>query len=232
MMPATTVGAADPYLAQVTGLPCDPKAAFVLRHGRDGLELADTRPGAPGPLQIAFGEGTRGAAGLKLPLARAAGVRRGHTPTVLDATAGLGRDAYSLALLGCPVTAVERHPAIAALLRDALERAGGDPAASRITLVAADAIAYMATAPRAQVVLLDPMFPERGTAKARKEMQYFRELMPPDEDELTLLQAALRYATERVVLKRHAKAPPLLPGVNHSIPGKTVRFDVYLGLGG
>lgn len=228
MMPAATVGAADPELAQSTGLPHDPKAAFVLRHGRDGLELADTRPGAPGPLRITFGEGTRAGAGLKLPLARAAGVRRGHTPTVLDATAGLGRDAYSLALLGCKVTAVERHPAIAALLRDALERAGGDPAAARITLVKGDAVSYMANAPRAQVVLLDPMFPERGSAKARKEMQYFRELMPPDEAELALLQAALQYATERVVLKRHAKAPPLLPGVNHSIPGKTVRFDVYV----
>lgn len=225
-----SIGTADAALALASGLPHNPAADFVLRRGAHGLELADTRANAPGPLCIKLGDGGRSAAGFSLPLARAAGVKRGHTPSVLDATAGLGRDAYALALLGCPVTAIERHPAIAALLRDALERATGDTAAARITMVAADAISYMAENAhrRPQVVLLDPMFPERGSAKARKEMQYFRELLPPDEDELALLQAALGYASERVVLKRHAKAPPLLPGVNHSIPGKTVRFDVYV----
>lgn len=228
-----SIGTADAALASATGLPHNPGADFVLRHGAHGLELADTRANAPGPLSIKLGDSGRSAAGLGLPLARAVGVRRGHTPGVLDATAGLGRDAYALALLGCQVTAIERHPAIAALLRDALERAAGDPAADRIRMVAADAIVYMAenAHSRPQVVLLDPMFPGRGSAKARKEMQYFRELLPPDEDELALLQAALQHATERVVLKRHAKAAPLLPGVNHSIPGKTVRFDVYLGMG-
>ena len=36
--------------------------------------------------------------------------------TVFDATAGLGRDSFILAAAGYPVTAVERHPAIACLL--------------------------------------------------------------------------------------------------------------------
>ena len=42
---------------------------------------------------------------------------------VLDATAGLGEDAWLLAAAGCLVTAVERQPIVHALLTDALRRA-------------------------------------------------------------------------------------------------------------
>ena len=42
---------------------------------------------------------------------------------MLDATAGLGRDAFVLASLGCQVTLIERVPAVAALLENGIERA-------------------------------------------------------------------------------------------------------------
>ncbi len=49
-------------------------------------------------------------------IAKAAGLNKGATPTILDGTAGLGRDAFVLASLGCKVQMVERHPVVAALL--------------------------------------------------------------------------------------------------------------------
>lgn len=60
-------------------------------------------------------------------IAKAAGLNKGATPTVLDGTAGLGRDAFVLASLGCKVQMVERHPVVAALLDDGLARAKQDP---------------------------------------------------------------------------------------------------------
>ena len=48
------------------------------------------------------------------------------TPTVVDGTAGLGRDAFVLASLGCKVQMVERHLVVAALLDDGLARAKAD----------------------------------------------------------------------------------------------------------
>ena len=56
-------------------------------------------------------------------LGRAVGVKAGESPRVVDATAGLGRDAYVLGDLGCEVTLVERSPVLALLLAHALERA-------------------------------------------------------------------------------------------------------------
>lgn len=44
-------------------------------------------------------------------------------PYILDATAGLGKDSYVFACLGCRVDMLERSPVVAALLQDGIERA-------------------------------------------------------------------------------------------------------------
>lgn len=222
------LAAAGPELAAALNLPLDPAADFVLEHAQGRLQLRDTREGAPGPLYVDFDSvdaARRRDAGRQLPLARAVGVKGDARPSVLDATAGLGRDAYTLAALGCDVTAVERSPIVAALLRDGLERA-----ACEIKLVVGDAREFMAglaEAERPQVVYLDPMFPERRkSAAVKKELQYLQELLGPDDAD-ALFAAALKCAKQRVVVKRPVHAPELARP-NHSIGGKTVRFDVYL----
>jgi 16S rRNA (guanine1516-N2)-methyltransferase len=62
-------------------------------------------------------------------LAKAMGLRAGKTPTVIDATAGLGRDSFLLASLGAQVTMIERSDQMHALLvkgMDEAVQAGGD----------------------------------------------------------------------------------------------------------
>lgn len=169
-------------------------------------------------------------------LARAAGLRRGHTPKVIDATGGLGRDAFVLASLGCEVTLIERQPVIAALLEDALERArstkgAAADAARRMTLVCADAIHWLAAqpAPAADVIYLDPMYPSRGkSALPGREMQLLQQVAGADEDIAALLNAALTTAGRRVVLKRPRLAPRAPgPTPEISLTGKSTRYDIY-----
>jgi 16S rRNA (guanine1516-N2)-methyltransferase len=222
------VAAAEEGLAKELHLPLDPDSEFILEHAQGRLQLRDTREGAPGPLYVDFasaGAARRRDAGRRLPLARAVGVKGDVRPSVLDATAGLGRDAYALHALGCHVTAVERSPLIAALLRDGLARAG-----AKLPVIVADAcdcMAALAENARPDVVYLDPMFPERRkSAAVRKEMQYMQLLLGPDDAE-ALFVAALRCARQRVVVKRPAHAPQL-GRPNHTLEGRTVRFDVYV----
>lgn len=230
----STLGAVTPGVAGATGLPHNPQADIVLEHCAGHLQLRDTRPGAPGPLWVDFASrdaDKRRSAGRGLLLARACGVRKGKPPPrVIDATAGLGRDAHTLAALGCPVTAIERNPAAFALLRDALDRAADDPATVNIGLLAGEAADLLARLPRADVVYLDPMFPDTGrTALSRKEMQYFQAITEPGDDAV-LFQAALASGAHRVVVKRPKVAPPLAPTrkVDVVFKGGSVRFDVYL----
>ena len=172
------------------------------------------------------------------PLARAIGLKSGMSPTVIDATPGMGQDAFVLASLGCVVTMVERSPAVAALLVDALARASSDIevgglVAEHLSVRLADTkdyLAGLATADRPQVVYLDPMYPERRkSALVKKEMRLLQALVGEDTDSADLLGTALTCASHRVVVKRPAGATPIgNHKANASIASKNTRYDVYV----
>jgi 16S rRNA (guanine1516-N2)-methyltransferase len=225
------LAAALPELAEQLNLPHATDADLVIERADRRLQVRDTRDGAPGPLWVDFSAPDvqrRIRQGTRLPLARAVGLKRGtDAPSVVDATAGLGRDAYTLAAMGCHVTAIERSDTLAALLADGLERAAPEVAA-RVSLVVADATEALKDMPPADVVYLDPMFPKDGkSALARKQAQYLQALVQED-DAGALFEAARNTAAKRVVVKRPLHAKPLHPNVNHTLKGKTVRFDVYV----
>ena len=170
--------------------------------------------------------------GRRQLLARAVGLHRERGLEILDATAGLGRDGFTLAALGARVTLAERNPTVASLLADARERALLDPAtaeaAARTGIVHADARKLMGPPAGFDVVYLDPMYPERGKAAlAKKELQLLRELTGGDPDADALLAAA--NARRRVVVKRPLAAPPLAGRApSLALRGTQARFDIYL----
>lgn len=173
------------------------------------------------------------AGGRKQLLARAVGLNKTPLPDILDATAGLGRDGYTLAALGATVTMAERHPQIAALLQDAHHRAllntQTAAIAQRVHLTRHDALTAFSSGAW-DVVYLDPMYPHTGkTALPQKEMQIFRDLTNGDPDADALLQPALTCARKRVVVKRPSKAP-WLAGRQPSLElrGTQARYDIYL----
>lgn len=188
---------------------------------------------------------------LRQPIARAVGLKRGTTaPTVIDASAGYGADAWLLASLGCQVLAIERHKLVEALLRDGLVRAasveGFQVVVDRICLVCADALSLLrqmsGTGPcgghelpevvdqfrTPDVVYLDPMFPPGRKTAERKPLRVLRRLVGDDTDAGELLATALRVAKQRVVVKRPIRADPLgsKPTTTHC--GKATRYDVYV----
>ncbi|MCW8997105.1 MAG: class I SAM-dependent methyltransferase, partial [Kangiellaceae bacterium] len=55
-------------------------------------------------------------------VAKALGCKPHFRPTILDATAGMGRDSLIMAMLGCKVEMQERNPTIFHLLENALQR--------------------------------------------------------------------------------------------------------------
>lgn len=172
-------------------------------------------------------------------IARAVGIKANHRPTVLDATAGLGRDGFVLAALGCHVTWLERHPAVAALLYDGLQRAKLDSeigawVTSRLNLIhlsalsAAPILAKLKDRP--EVVYLDPMYPhKKKSAAVKKEMKVFQGLVGADLDADGLLSSAREIATKRIVVKRPDYASPLNnEKPDFTIDSKKHRFDIYL----
>jgi 16S rRNA (guanine1516-N2)-methyltransferase len=221
---------------------CDQAATVLLVRGPERC-LQRTGEGAPGPVAADFNSaGMRYRQNSSTPelLGRAVGLGRRSRLRVLDATAGLGRDAFVLAGLGCDVLLCERDAVIAELLRSGLaiaSQSGDIPlsgVAQRMRLYSGDA-RNLDTQRLAgvDVICLDPMFPaRRKSAAVKKDMALFHDLLrnfcePQDAD--ALLQWALRQDVARVVVKRPAKAPPLAQrSPSHSICGKSVRYDVYV----
>jgi 16S rRNA (guanine1516-N2)-methyltransferase len=241
--PALKEGATE--LAARLGLPLaktGQRHSLLLRLSQAGLELL--KPDDPhlrGPLQVDFTAGgldfRRRQPGREL-LLRAVCGKGTVRPAVLDATGGLGRDSFLLAAAGCQVRIVEREPVLAALLADGLRRASLSPdtakIAARISLTVGDAVLFLEKmrmqGQQADVIYIDPMFPERRkSALVKKEAQFLQLLAAPDspEGEERLLAAALA-VSGRTAVKRPAKAPFLADRQpSHSLTGKTVRFDVY-----
>lgn len=234
-------------LAKKLGIPCTPEPAAPpqLVYTERGLELR-LRLGGPDTvgasvLHIDFSGGRSGYrharnCTIKQPLARAIGIRAGMRPTVFDATAGMGADAFVLACLGCRVTMNERSPIIGALLADAIDRAMQDPDIAaifcdRIGLVIGDARSTLqALSDPPETIYLDPMYPHGpNSALNSKEMRIIRAIVGDDIDGPALLTQALLTATRRVVVKRPKGAPLLHQRPpSHQVVMKNSRFDVYL----
>lgn len=155
---------------------------------------------------------------------------------IIDATAGLGHDAFVLASYGANVTMLERSPVVATLLNDGLQRArleGAEKITARLTLIQADAAAWLRQAqwPAAEVIYLDPMYrPTRRKAAATKSLAMLEGLLEqeiPNDDEL--LTTALQAASKRVVVKRQRLAPTLGETTpSFTMTGRSTRFDVYI----
>jgi len=218
-----------------------PRFLLLLRH--EGLELRDQEASRQLPLRLDFVSGYhryrrhRGG-GRSQALARAVGLKHGATPIVVDATAGLGKDSFVLATLGCRVVMCERSPALAALLQDALRRAGENPeigiwVAHRMRLEFGNSLTLMpqlALRTRPEVIYLDPMYPRRSkSALVKREIRIVRSLVEHERDTPLLLERALALAVNRVVVKRPAKGPPLEGArPNHMVCSANTRYDVYL----
>lgn len=219
---------------------------FVVVFNDQGVSLQQTGRKAPGPIRAEFTEGSvdhrrKFGGGKGQMIAKAVGVKAGVYPRVLDATAGLGKDAFVLATLGCQIQLLERSPVVHALLDDGLARAYAFAKSddvhlldvlANMDLIAADSHDFLnqiAEVNRPHVIYLDPMFPDRQkTADVKKEMRAFHSIVGKDEDAATLLDKAIATAIYRVVVKRPRKSPFLSERVpSYQLEGKSSRYDIY-----
>ena len=216
-------------------------SGFSLHYDDKGLSLYKTDEPKLGAINVDFITGAvahrrKFGGGKGQSIAKAVGLNKGATPVVLDATAGLGRDGFVLASLGCKVILHERHPVVAALLYDGLQRAYNDSEIGlwmqqNMSLIFGSSHTLLAQCDSMpDVVYLDPMFPHREkSALVKKEMRVFQELVGGDTDADDLLEFAYPLASKRVVVKR----PDYAPFLNDKTPSMQIktkknRFDVYV----
>ena len=210
-------------------------AELTLRLDGEGLSLISEG-------QILKGDFTRMLPRLKAGklqgelLVRTAKIKGADGPlTAVDATAGLGEDSLLLAAAGFQVILYERNPVVYELLRDTLDRASAIPELAEITARmdvrngdSIEAMARLEFTP--DVILLDPMFPERQkSALVKKKLQLLQQLEKPCDDEAGLLRSAMEAKPQKILIKRPVKGP-YLAGIrpSYSVAGSVIRYDCIL----
>lgn len=226
---------------------------FALELTERGLGLVWQEQPHYAPLVLDFLSGKQAfrrqqGGGKQEAVVRALGIAHGHRPRIVDATAGLGRDAVMLAQTGSPVYLLERQCPVHAILSDALYRA--QQAAQQTpsadlnwlqhthllplgSLLDASTYSLIKTGIQAEAIYLDPMFPERKkSAAVKKDMQMLQAFIGGDDDADLLFERAMELASHRVVVKRPVQAP-FLAGISPSsqIITKAHRFDLYIKQG-
>ena len=228
---------------------CDIQLDFIETKHSDQPTLALT-PVKSGAVSIDFIHGKKAhrrqfGGGKGQPLVRAMGKLDERSLRVIDATAGMGNDAFVLSNQGFEVLMIERNPLIAMLLSDAIDRAQktlteghiealeSEIAINNLSLINANAADYLLNhSPEVDTIYMDPMYPEKKKkAAVNKEMALLQALVGPDMDSSALLDAALKTARYRVVVKRPKGAPiiqhPLYqPSTEISSPN--TRYDIYV----
>ena len=224
--------------------PVEAKTEFILCYTEKGLELISYDPVKNRPNSLLFVDFVNGKEGfrrinnatIKQPLAKSVGIKPGIRPTVFDATAGLGGDAFVLATLGCNVTLCERNPVMSALLGDGLDRALTNSQTCNITqtylqLIKDSSLSFVGpTSAQYETVYLDPMYPhDTKSALNKMSMRVIRSLVGDDDDSWQLMDRAKEMAKKRIVIKRPRLAPPLTDDkISYQVKMKSSRFDIYI----
>ena len=151
----------------------------------------------------------RALSGKQELIAKAIGASKGAR-RILDLSAGLGQDAVFLCQLGFEVTAVERNPVLAFLLREAWA-ASRRPELQKLSIVQGEA-AQVLSRPEAgadfDCALFDPMYPhKKKKALARQEMRVFRKLVGDDSDAPDVFAQFLLSGPPRLAVKRPPQRP-------------------------
>ena len=153
----------------------------------------------------------------------------------VDATAGMGEDAFLIAANGYNVTLHEQNPVVALLLKDAIKRAKRQPIlkdiASRMHVVEGDSVDLLSKRlDPVDLIYLDPMFPGRQkSGLIGKKLQLIQKMESPCSNEDSLFDAAISANPSKIIVKRPLKAP-FLAGrkPNYSLDGKAIRYDCYV----
>ena len=156
-------------------------------------------------------------------------------PVAVDAAAGMGEDSFLLAAAGYEVYLFERDRVIAALLGDALRRAGQDEQlrgiVGRMHLKEGDSIELMPQLGiTPEIVYLDPMFPPRKkSGLIHKKLQLIQKLEQPCADERELFDAAAALHPKKIIIKRPLNGALLADRKpSYTVKGKAIRYDVVV----
>lgn len=152
----------------------------------------------------------------------------------IDATAGMGEDAFLLAAQGYEVTLYRAESGRCCPFERRTAARKEYPIlkeiAARMKLVEGDSVECMSKLlDPVDVIYLDPMFPARQKSSLiNKKLQLIQKLEPPCSEETDLFDAAIKATPEKIIVKRPLRSEfPCRRKPSYTLNGKAIRYDCY-----
>ena len=163
-------------------------------------------------------------------LKKAIGYGGERSKKILDCTGGLGHDAFILALLGQNVTVVENNKGLCILFELALESLPQtsyfQEAKERITIINDDSASFVDKLFDYDVVYIDPMFKDKGTAGRSGVMSLISDYL---DDFTDVSDVLIRSKFNRMIIKRQKQFKQSDNGSpSFILSGKSINFHVFI----
>ena len=148
---------------------------------------------------------------------------------ILDATGGLGHDAFILALLGQKITVLEKNIGLCVLIEEALHNLPNLPyfndARNNISIINDDSRTFLSSSENFDVIYIDPMFNSKKKLKRTKQMEFLDKYLGEyDDPSVEFYKSNFK----RLVIKKELRAAASIKDCSAiSFKGSSVRYDVY-----
>ena len=154
--------------------------------------------------------------------------------TVIDLTAGFCIDAFSMAVMGFEVMAMEKISWLYQITEQGLERARADKRldsfANKISLEHKNSLILAKGIEKAEIAYIDPMFQSNDDSRAKKEIQFLRNLEIQDEAIEVYIDFCLKQNFKKIIVKsglnsNKEKSLPLKP--SNIIRGRALKYLIF-----
>ena len=146
--------------------------------------------------------------------------------TILDCTAGLGRDGVLLSRLGYDVTMIEKNPILILMLNNYLSRTKDIKA----RLLYGDSLSYIRLAKKTfDYIYIDFMFEKKNNAKPSKYDLFLRSINYNENNKLDFIKEMINYCKKRIVVKEPIKSQSKINDCDFEIKTKLIKYKIFNG---
>jgi len=149
-----------------------------------------------------------------------------NNATVLDCTAGFGRDSFLLESMGHDVTMIENSPIVAMLLKNALRRSNN----INIKLFFGNAYDYMKHSnEKYDYIYIDFMFEKlKNKSLSSKNDEALKMISFNDNNKNKIIQLAQSVSNKKVIVKEPRNTVSGILKPNYIIKTKLLKYNIYL----
>ena len=146
--------------------------------------------------------------------------------TILDCTAGFGRDGVLLSKLGHDVTMIEKNPILILMLNNYLSREKD----IRARLLYGDSLSYIRIAKKEfDYIYIDFMFEKKNNAKPSKYDLFLRSINYNENNKLDFIKEMINYCNKRIIVKEPIKSQSKIINYDFEIKTKLIRYKIFNG---